>query len=167
MEVRDRFSKILNDPAHLNASSRDIASAFLASHRSTISQDAWDEVTKTGLVHIMDGLRRRRRHPSPDSVETVDLFSGFDIEPIVVVRVIEPGKGAVEKNKDLPSLTLSEAMDYYSRHNKERETNTKKIREWRRLINRVKPYMTRENMTLSEGLLLAQAADVKKKQGKG
>jgi hypothetical protein len=57
-------------------------------------------------------------------------------------------------------------MDYLARHNKDRETNTKRVREWRRLIARVKPYMTREGMTLSEGMMLAQA-DTKKKQGKG
>ncbi len=167
MEVREQFSKVLNDPAHLNAASRDIASAFLTSHRLSISQEAWDEVTKTGLVHIMDGLRRRKRQPTSESVGALDLFSAFDIEPIVVVRVVEVGKGTVEKNKDLPSLTLAEAVDYYARHNKERETNTKRAREWRRLINRVRPYMTREDMTLSEGLLLAQAADAENKRSTG
>lgn len=167
MEVRDQFSKVLNDPAHLNATSREIASAFLSSHRSSIPRESWDEVTITGLVHIMDGLRRRRRPPSGKSVGTLDLFAGFAIEPIVVVRVVEDGKGTIEKNKESSSLTLPEAMDYLARHTKERETNTKRAREWRRLISRVKPYMTREGMTLSEGLLLAQAADAKKKQGKG
>jgi hypothetical protein len=167
MEVRDQFSKVLNDPAHLNASSREIASAFLASHSSTISIEAWNEVTITGLIHIMDGLRRRRRPPSEKSIGTLDLFAGFKIEPIIVVRVNEDGKGIVDKNKDLPSLTLPEAMDYLARHDKDRETNTKRVREWRRLIARVKPFMTREGMTLSEGMMLAHAADTKKKHGRG
>jgi|SRR6266478_7224032 len=167
MEVRDQFSKVLNDPAHLNASSREIASAFLTSHGSTISAEAWDEVRIIGLIHMMDGLRRRRRLPSEKSVGTLDLFAGFKIEPIVVVRVAESGKGIVDKNKELPSLTLPEAMDYLARHDKDRETNTKRVREWRRLISRVKPFMTREGMTLGDGMILAQAADAKKKRGKG
>jgi hypothetical protein len=166
MEVRDQFSKVLNDPAHLNASSREIASTFLASHDAKISIESWNEVKIIGLIHIMDGLRRRRRPPSEEAGSTRDLFAGFKIEPIVVVRVVENGRGAVDKNKELPSLTLPEAMDYLARHNKDRETNTKRVREWRRLIARVKPYMTREGMTLSEGMMLAQA-DTKKKQGKG
>jgi hypothetical protein len=66
----------------------------------------------------------------------------------------------------LPSLTLPEAMDYLARHDKDRETNTKRVREWRRLIARVKPFMIKEGMTLAEGMMLAQAADGKKK-GKG
>ena len=168
MEIRDQFSKVLNDPAHLNAPSREIASAFLVSHRGIIPSESWDEVTITGLVHIMDGLRKRRRLPSEKSAGTLDLFAGFAIEPIVVVRVIEDGKGAVDKNKESSSLTLPEAMDYLARHTKERETNTKRAREWRRLISRVRPYMTRDGMTLGEGMLLAQAADAKKKkQSKG
>ncbi len=116
---------------------------------------------------MMDGLRRRRRLPSEKSVGTLDLFAGFKIEPIVVVRVAESGKGIVDKNKELPSLTLPEAMDYLARHDKDRETNTKRVREWRRLISRVKPFMTREGMTLGDGMILAQAADAKKKRGKG
>jgi hypothetical protein len=167
MEVRDQFSKVLNDPAHLNASSRAIASAFLASHGSMISTECWNEVKIIGLIHMMDGLRRRRRPPSEKSVGTLDLFAGFKIEPIVVVRVAEDGKGIIDKNKELPSLTLPEAMDYLARHDKDRETNTKRVREWRRLIARVKPFMTREGMTLNDGMMLAQAADAKKKQGKG
>ncbi len=167
VEVRDQFSKVLNDPAHLNASSREIASAFLASHGSTISRDSWDEVKIIGLIYIMDGVGRRRRPPSQKSAGTLDLFAEFKIEPIVVVRVAEDGKGIVDKNKELPSLTLPEAMDYLSRHDKDRETNTKRVREWRRLIARVKPFMTREGMTLSEGMVLAQVADAKKRQGKG
>jgi hypothetical protein len=167
MEVRDQFSKVLNDPLHLNASSREIASAFLVSHGAKISTESWNEVKIIGLIHMMDGLRRRRRPPSEESVGTLDLFAGFKIEPIVVVRVAEDGKGVVDKNKELPSLTLPEAMDYLARHNKDRETNTKRVREWRRLIARVKPFMTKEGMTLSEGMMLAQAAEAKKTQGKG
>lgn len=163
MEVRDKFSKVLNDPAHLNARSRDIARTFLDSHRSTISHEAWDEVIVTGLVHIMGGLRQRR--PVLEGSEgALSLFAGFDIEPIVVVRVVEDGKGAIEKNKDLPSLTLAEALDYVARHTKERATNTKRIREWRRLIARVKPFMTREGMTLAEGMMAADAEDASKKK---
>lgn len=163
MEVRDKFSKVLNDPAHLNAQSREIARGFLYSHRSTISPDTWDEVTITGLVHMMGGLRRRR--PAPESAEgTLSLFAGFDIDPIVVVRVVEDGKGPVEKNKDLPSLTLPEALDYVARHAKERATNTKLIREWRRLIARVKPYMTKDGMTLAEGMMAAAAHATSKKK---
>jgi hypothetical protein len=166
VEVRDKFSEVLNDRAHLNAPSREIASAFLTSHCSAFPKDTWDEVTITGLVHIMDGLRRRRRPPSHGSVDAPDLFAAFDIEPIVVVRVVEDGKGVTEKNKDLSSITLPEALDYLARHTKERETNTKKAREWRRLINRVKPFMTREGMTLGEAMLLAQAAEAKKDKQK-
>jgi hypothetical protein len=163
MEVRDKFSKVLNDPAHLNASSRDIARNFLQSHRSTISHEAWDEVIVTGLVHIMSGLRQRRP-VLEGSGGTLNLFAGFDIEPIVVVRVVEDGKGTVEKNKDLPSLTLPEALDYIARHTKERATNTKRIREWRRLIARVKPFMTKEGMTLADGLTAADAHEASKKK---
>ena len=163
MEVRDKFSKVLNDPAHLNAPSREIARSFLSSHRSAISHEAWDEVIVTGLVHIMGGLRQRR--PVLESSEGAQsLFAGFDIEPIVVVRVVEDGKGTIEKNKDLPSLTLAEALDYVARHTKERATNTKRIREWRRLIARVKPFMTRENMTLAEGMMAADAHDASKRK---
>jgi len=35
-----------------------------------------------------------------------------DIDPIVVVRVVEEGKDLVEKNKGIASLTLPEALDY-------------------------------------------------------
>lgn len=83
----------------------------------------------------------------------------FDVEPIVVVRVSEGGSAPVEKNKGTLSLTLPEAMDYLARHSKERETNTKRIREWRRLIARVKPFMTKDGMTLEDGLIKAAAAD--------
>lgn len=164
MEVREEFSRMLNDPTHLNAPSRDIAAAFLQSHRSKFDQDVWDEVTKTGLVHIMGDLRKRRRPPSGDSIDTPDLFASYDLEPIVVVRVVEDGVGPVEKNKDLGSVTLPEALDYIARHSKERAANTKRIREWRRLISRVKPYMTRDGMTLSEGLQSASAAEAKRKK---
>src|ERR1700683_5416116 len=100
MEVRDHFSKVLNDPVHLNASSREIASAFLASHDTKISTESWNEVKIVGLIHIMDGLRKRRRPPSEVAAGTLDLFAGFKIEPIVVVRVAEDGKGIVDKNKE-------------------------------------------------------------------
>jgi hypothetical protein len=156
LEVRDKFSKILSDPAHLNASSRQIAFDFLSSHRSLISAEAWDEVTITGLVHIMSSLRLKRPvQTDPDQ----GVLAGFDVDPIVVVRVVEEGGGIAEKNKGTLSLTLSEAMDYLARHTKERSTNTKRIREWRRLIARVKPFMTREGMTLEEGLKVAAAAE--------
>jgi hypothetical protein len=161
VEVRDKFSKVLNDPAHLNAPSREIALMFLASHRDSIPADAWDEVTITGLVHIMGDLRKKR---PPQTDTDQGLFAGFDVELIVVVRVVEEGKAAVEKNKGTPSLTLPEAMDYLSRHTKERATNTKRIREWRRLIARVKPFMTREGMTLEEGLTAATAFEESKKK---
>ena len=164
MEVRDKFSRVLNDPAHLNAQSRDIAKQFLDSHRSKFSPDTWDEVTITGLVHIMGGLRRRR--PTTEKTDhTLNLFAEFDIDPIVVIRIVEDGRGPVEKNKDLPSLTLPEALDYLARHTKERATNTKLIREWRRMIARVRPYMTHEGMTLADGMIAAAAhADEKKKK---
>lgn len=164
MEVREEFSKYLNDPAHLNAPSREIAVGFLAAKRSKFSSDDWDEVTVTGLVQMMGNLRKRRRPPSDDAIDMPDLFAGFDIDPVVVVRVAEDGKGTVERNKDRRSLTLPEAMDYLARYDKERAANTKTIREWRRLIARVKPYMTREGMTLEDGLRLAIAADAKKKK---
>ena len=164
MEVRDKFSTALNDPAHLDAQSREIARAFLNSQRSTFAPGTWDEVTISGLVGMMGGLRKRR--PVEGAEGTLSLFAGFDIDPIVVVRVVEDGKGPVEKNKGLPSLTLPEALDYVSRHDKERATNTKLIREWRRLINRVKPFMTKEGMTLAEGLIAAAAHTASKKKKK-
>src|ERR1700734_3649399 len=156
MGVREKFIRVLNDPAHLNAGSREIAETFLKLHRSEISNDALDELIITALIHLMGGLRRRR--PILTNTDgTYSLFAGFDIEPIVVVRVVEDGKGPVEKNKDLGSLTLPEALDYVARHSKERAANHKRIREWRRLITKVKPFMTKEGMTLAEGLM---AADV-------
>lgn len=165
MEVREKFIKVLNDPAHLNAGSRDIAEAFLNSHRSEISNDAWDEVCIIGLIHLLGSLRRRR--PILTSNDgTRSLFADFDIEPIVVVRVMEEGKGLVEKNKELGSLTLPEAIDYEARHSKERAANGKRISEWRRLIKRVKPFMIREGMTLAEGLTAAEthARDASKRK---
>jgi hypothetical protein len=165
MEVREKFIKVLNDPAHLNAGSREIAEAFLNSQRSEISSDAWDEVIIIGLIHMMGSLRRRR--PILAGADgTHNLFAGFDIEPIIVVRVVEDGKGPVEKNKDLGSLTLPEALDYVARHSKERAANHKRIREWRRLITRVKPFMTKEGMTLAEGLIAAEehARDTSKRK---
>jgi hypothetical protein len=165
MEVRDKFSKVLNDPAHLNAQSREIARGFLSSHRWVFTSEAWDEVTISGLVGMMGGLRKRR--PALDGVEgTPSLFAEFSIDPIVVVRVVEDGKGPVERNKDLPSLTLPEALDYVARHAKERASNTKRLREWRRLITRVKPYMTKEGMTLAEGLAAAAAHAAAKRKKK-
>jgi hypothetical protein len=164
MEIRDKFSKVLNDPAHLDAQSREIARSFLNSQRATFALESWDEVTISGLVGMMSGLRKRR---SPETGEgTLSLFAGFDIDPIVIVRVVEDGKGPVEKNKGLPSLTLPEALDYVARHDKERATNTKLLREWRRLINRVKPFMTKEGMTLGEGLMAAAAHTASKKKKK-
>src|ERR1043166_7904598 len=139
VEVRDKFSKALNDPRNLNAGTRDIATTFFIRNRSSIPQDAWDEVTISGLVHMMGGLRKKKPLPtSPDQ----GLFAGFDIEPIVLVRVEEDGKG-VEKNKGRGSLTLPEATEYLERHTREHDLNTKLIKEWRRLIARVKPFMTR------------------------
>jgi hypothetical protein len=164
MEIRDKFSKVLNDPAHLDAQSREIARSFLISQRATFALESWDEVTISGLVGMMSGLRKRR---SPETGEgALSLFAGFDIDPIVIVRVVEDGKGPVEKNKGLPSLTLPEALDYVARHDKERATNTKLLREWRRLINRVKPFMTKEGMTLGEGLTAAAAHTASKKKKK-
>jgi hypothetical protein len=164
VEVRDRFSRFLSDNAHLNAATRDIAAAFFQSHRLSLRQDQWDEVTISGLVNMMGGLRSKRLPPTGSDQGILALFG---VEPIVVVRVAEESGGAVEKNKSTLSLTLPEAMDYLARHAKERETNTKKIREWRRLIARVRPFMTKEGMTIEEGLIAAVAADVpKKKRGK-
>jgi hypothetical protein len=96
VEIRDKFSKVLNDPSHLNATSRDIASGFFRSHRTSFSQEEWDEVTLIGLIHVMDGLRRRR---APQTSSDQGLFIGFDVEPIVVVRVVEDGKGPIEKKQ--------------------------------------------------------------------
>jgi hypothetical protein len=166
MEVRDKFSQVLSDPTNLNASTRQIAKNFLATHRSAISKEAWDEVMITGLVQIMGKLRGRRRRPSGGSLDTLDLFAGFDIDPIVVVRVVEKGKGSVEKNKDVSTLTLPEALDYLACHTKERVANTNRVREWRRLISRVRPFMTEDGMTLGDGLRLAKAAEAKKKEDK-
>jgi hypothetical protein len=156
VEVRDKFSETLNDPRNLNASTREIATTFFIRHRSSIASEAWDEVTISGLVHMMGGLRKKR--PPPTSQDQ-GLFAGFDIEPIVVVRVAEEGKGLVEKNKGRASITLPEAIDYLERHMKERDANVKMIREWRRLIARVKPFMTRAGMTIEEGLRAAAAAN--------
>jgi hypothetical protein len=158
---------MLNDARHLDAPSRKIAADFFDSHESEIPKDAWREVTIDGLVHMLDGLRRRRRAPSGTAIAALDLFSGFDVDPIVVVRTTEEGKGVVEKNKDVASVTLPEALDYLARYTQERETNTKKAREWRRLIARVRPYMTKDGMTLGEAMKLAQAAEAKKKPGSG
>jgi hypothetical protein len=160
MEVRDRFIKVLNDPKHLNASSREIASSFLETHRTEIAAESWDEVTITGLVAIMGGLRHRRPVPE-DGSGAQSLFASFAIDPIVVVRVTEEGRGTVEKNKDIGSLTLAEALDYLNRHSKERAANATRVREWRRLIKRVKPFMTSQ-MTLAEGLAAAEAHDTAK-----
>lgn len=163
VEVRNQFSKVLSDPAHLDAQSRDIATTFLRSHRTNFSRDAWDEVTIIGLIHMLDGLRKRRRRV--DGVaksDTPDLFSSFNIDRIVVVHSYEEGKGVVEKNKGRETLTLPEAKDYLARHTKERIANTKMIGEWRRLIRRVTPFMTQDGMTLADGLKLAAEADAKK-----
>ncbi len=164
MEVREKFSEFLRDPAHLDATSPQIAAAFFEKFCSEISEEAWAEVTKAGLVHMLGGLRTRRRPPVKDPVDAPDLFAGFNIEPIVVVRVSEASGGVVSKNKDRASLTLAEALDYLNRFTKERTSNLKKAREWRRLISRVRPFMTKDGMTLGEGLRLAQAAEAKKKK---
>jgi hypothetical protein len=157
--VRDRFSKFLNDPKHLNAQTREIASTFLKTHRDIITPAGMNELATTGLVHMMGGLRSRRRMPSGVAT-TPDLFSGFDIDPVVVVRVSESGGSAVEKNKSVADLTWAEALDYVHRHDRERETNTKRIREWRRLLKRAKPYMTgNPDMTLGEAMALAAAEE--------
>jgi hypothetical protein len=163
VEVRDQFSKVLNDPAHLDAQSRDIAAGFLNSHRTAFPRDAWDEVTINGLVGMMGGLRkRRRRADGTGKSDTPDLFAGFNIDPIVVVHAYEEGKGVVEKNKSREMLTLPEARDYLDRHSKERIANAKMIAEWRRLIRRVTPFMTQDGMTLADGLKFAAEADAKK-----
>jgi hypothetical protein len=165
VEVRNQFSKVLSDPTHLDAQSRDIAAGFLKSHRSAFSRDAWDEVTIIGLIHMMGGLRKRRRRPDGVAkTDTPDLFSGFNIDPIVIVHSYEDGKGVVEKNKRRETLTLPEAKDYLDRHSKERIANAKMISEWRRLIRRVTPHMTRDGMTLEDGLKLAAEAEAKKKK---
>lgn len=161
VEVRNKFSKFLSDNAHLNAGTREIASAFFKSYRLSIPQDQWEEVTISGLVHIMGSLRSKR---PPQTGNDQGILGLFDVEPIVVVRIAEDDGGVVEKNKSTLSLTLPEAMDYLSRHAKERETNTKKIREWRRLIARVKPFMTTEGMTIEEGLIAAAAAERSKRK---
>lgn len=163
VEVRDAFSKVLNDPENLNASSREIASDFHDNKLISFAQASRREVSIIGLIHMMDGLRRRRRPPSDSAIESPDLFASYRLDPIVVVRVSEPGRPTVERNKDLGSLTLPEAMDYLAQHSKERATNTKKARSMRKLIARVKPFMT-EGMTLLEGMKLALTADTKKKK---
>lgn len=156
VEVRGKFSKYLNDNAHLNDTSRNIATAFFREHRSTISQADWDQLTISGLVQMMSSLRLRR---PPQTGSDQGVLALFGVDQIVVVRVVEDGDAVVEKNKSTLSLTLPEAMEYLSQHTKERETNTKKIREWRRLITRVKPFMTKADMTIEEGLIAAAAAE--------
>jgi hypothetical protein len=165
VEVRDKFSKFLG-PEHLDAPTREIAKAFLDSHEKIIAKDAWREVTITGLVHILGGLRKRRPRPG-SSIDGQGLFAGFGIDPVVVVRTFEEETGTVEKNKDLGSLTLPEAMDCLARHTKERASNVKTAREWRRLIAKVKPFMTREGMTLAEGMRAAEAHEAAKKKKDG
>lgn len=166
VEIREEFIKYLNDPARLNERSRVIASGFLKATRSKFSADAWDEVLLNGLVQMLGGVRTRRQRPSTGSVDAPDLFASFKLDPIVIVRVIEDGEGVVEKNKPINSITLPEALDCLARFSKEREANNEKAREWRKLIARVKPYMTREGMTLEEGLKLAATADAKKRKRK-
>jgi hypothetical protein len=156
VEVRGKFSKFLNDNSHLNDTSRNIATAFFRTHQSTIPQENWDELAISGLVQMMGGLRLRR---PPQTGSDQGVLALFDVDPIVVVRVVEDGDAVVEKNKSTLYLTLPEAMEYLSRHTKERETNTKKIREWRRLITRVKPFMTKADMTIEEGLIAAAASE--------
>jgi hypothetical protein len=152
VEVRNRFSKALNNPAHWGTSSRAIALAFLGSEGVSIPEP-WREVTVMGLIQMMVGLRRRK--PPAGTGGAWDLFAGCGLDPVVVID---------EKNKGLPSLTLPEAQECLARQMKEHETDTKKIRAWRRLIRRAEPFMTRENMTLAEGLELAAKAAAKKKK---
>lgn len=152
VEVRDQFSKFMRDPAHWNMRTREIAVAFLDSQRVSIPEP-WRQITINGLVQMSGPARKRK--PAASAGGVWDLFAGCGVEPVVVID---------EKVRGLPSLTLSEAQACLNRQMKEHEVDEKKIRAWRALIKRAKPFMTRGDMTLEEGLGLAAAAEAAKKK---
>ena len=91
-----------------------------------------------------------------------DLFAGFSVPNNVEIPV--PGTKERQR-KSFGKLTLGELQTWFKDHNRDRAANVKVLAEVRKLINRVKQYMTAD-MTIEEGLAAAEAAQAKKDKAK-
>jgi len=168
LEVHSLLDKELDRLGDTGESTRDIATTFVDVNEASVAADLWREVKIVGIIQLLNDRRKIHRAVKGSKSDTPDLFGEFKIGPsIVVVRTHEEGKGVVEKNKDVPLLTLPEATDFIARHSQQRKTDNKRMAEWRRMVRRAAPFMTREGMTLEEGLRLAAAARAAKRKRKG
>jgi hypothetical protein len=142
------------------ATSREIVAEFRKRHSSALSA-ATTELLDIALVKLVSEVSNRRP-PATLVPGQGDLFAGFSV-PCMVVVPTEKGSGKREMgHKPFSKLTLQEANAWLKEHSKERVADTRRIAAIRKLLERVKPFMKKPEMTLEEGLAAAEAAEAKK-----
>lgn len=155
-EIRDLLSVVIRQLGDDGLSSREIAAEFRKKHHREISK-ASDALLDLALVKLVGEVSERR--PSPTLVPGQgDLFAGYSVPAAVAIAV--PGQ-AEKQRKAFPKLTYYELQSWFREHSKEREANLHRLVEVRRLLKRIKPYMTSADMTVQEGLAAAEKAGAK------
>ena len=159
-EIRNLLSAAVRQFGDKGLSSSEIVAEFRKRHRREIAavSTALEDIALIKLV----GEVSNRRPATTFEPKQGDLFAGYSVPSAVVIPV--PGTKETQR-KTFPNLTYGELVAWFRGHSRERAANAKLLREVRRLIDRIKPFMKSDNMTVEDGLAAAEAAEAKKREG--
>lgn len=151
-EIRNLLSAAVRQFGDRGFSSSEIVSQFRKRHRREIAavSGALEDIALIKLV----GEVSNRRPAATFAPAQGDLFAGYGVPSAVVI----PVAGTREmQRKTFPNLTYGELKTWFHNHSRERAANEKLLGEVRRLLDRIKPFMKSDNMTVEEGLSAAEA----------
>jgi hypothetical protein len=153
-EIRELLIATVAEFGDDGLTSREIVEKFQKKHSREIASVS-SALHSIALIKLLADVSNRR----PRSVVPAgqgDLFAGYSVPTAVAI----PAPGTKEKQrKQTAKLTYRELLAWFKDHSRDRAANERQLAEVRRLLNRVKPFMTSDDMTIEEGLIAAEAAD--------
>jgi hypothetical protein len=156
-EIRELLLAAVAEFGDKGLSSREIIERFRTSHQrelTPVSDALWD----IALIKLLGDVSNRRPHSSIAPGQG-DLFAGYSVPTAVSI----PLPGTKEKQRKIfPKLTFAELTAWYKEHAKERLANSKHLAEVKRLLTRIRPYITSADTTIEEALAAYEAEQAKK-----
>jgi hypothetical protein len=156
-EIRNLLTVAVRQFGDKGLSSSEIVAEFKKRHRREIAavSGALEDIALIKLIAEVSN----RRPAATFAPAQGDLFAGYRVPSAVVI----PVAGTKEtQRKTFPNLTYGELKAWFKDHSRERAANEKLLGEVRRLLDRVKPFMKSDDMTIGEGLVAAEVAAAKK-----
>lgn len=152
--VKTKLQQFIDRAPTGAGSTRLLAESFLQDNEASL-YEASTELKILGVMKLFDGVSRRRSRVFAEGQG--DLFHGFSHPQAIVVPINVRGKSIGFERKSFHSATWREVTEWVRRRAR-RRTQPKSDTGVLAIVERLKPYVTSQDMTIEEALAAAVAA---------